>query len=310
MIRRQMLRRTLDTALAVWRRRGLAWPFKVSAGAFQNRLRGLPRGLMVEPTEACTGRCAGCPQPLHPACLTPERLAEWLDCRGAHPVTVHFSGKHSDPVASVQLPSLARVARSRSCMVSVSTIGLGLQEETYGIPFDRWIVSIPGATAKSWLALRGNHRFHELKTTLKRLSAARRSMVELVLTVWKPSAGDTDHLGKLAEETGIRHIKTVFGRYDPSGHHLGSVENLPLDEESCPYILTAMGQVELKRPPRGCPLSGTVFLDASGVLHPCPFCSEEEPAVSVPSREAWRMASSWEKDKGKRPYLPCRWCPS
>ena len=257
----------------------------------------MPRGLIVEPSQGCTGRCTGCPVQHNPAEMSPSAFEQILKGRPARPVTIHFAGKHSDPLASPFLPELVSVARQHSPMVSVSTIGLGLKEGWENLPVDRWILSIPGATPESWYALRGNRRFGEFRDNLGRILKADRSMVELVLTVWKASENDVEPFLRLASEEGVHRVKIVFGRYDPEEHHMGRAANLALNSPGCPYTVKD-NRLMLKKTPPGCPLAGTLFLDASGILHPCPFT------------EALRgKISSVEKRKAGRGYSACMYCP-
>ncbi len=274
-----------------------------------NMVRGLPRGLIVEPSTGCTGSCRGCPQPESPVSLEPNSFMEWLHARPADHTTIHFAGKHSDPLAATALPELVSIARKRSSMVSISTIGLGFTDATAGLPVDRWILSIPAATGESWLALRGNSRLQEFRNNLRRISLEGCGMVELVLTVWKPSLGDTEAFLELAAEAGVKNLKRVFGRFDPGGNHLGRVENLAIDSPDSPYLLDEAGVPKLKGTPAGCPLADTLFLDARGTLHPCPFCSDNEALEKNPSREAWQTSMKWKVLKDRREFTPCRWCP-
>ncbi len=290
------MKRTLSTAVNVWKRRGIFWPLSLAGTMTANRMHGTPRGLIVEPSGACTGSCRGCRTAENPGELTPELLKSFLMERRVRPVTIHFAGKHSDPLASTFLPELTGVAAKHSSMVSVSTIGLGLERGWEHLPVDRWIVSMPAATDDTWFTLRGNRRLGELKENLQRLISADKSMVELVLTVWKASANDTEAFHELAEDLGIRDVKVVFGRYDPEGYHMGRVENLALNSPDCPYVLD--GELRLRNEPVGCPLSGTVFLDSSGLVHPCPFTE----GCDLPPAEM-------EKQKRTRNYPACRYCP-
>ncbi len=252
---------------------------------------------MAEPSRGCTGHCSGCPVPEDPLRLTPQRFEAFLMSRGARPVTIHFAGKHSDPLDSPFLPELAAMASRYSAMVSVSTIGLGLRPGWEHLPVDRWIVSIPAAGEDSWKALRGTCRLDELKENLRRLTGTGKVMVELVLTLWKPSAGDGEAFRHLAWECGVKSIRTVFGRYDPEGYHLGRVENLALDHPDSPYVLEN-GHVRLKEAPGRCPVAGTVFLDASGQLSPCPFTGD----TGASEKEV-------ERKKALRSYESCAYCP-
>ena len=291
------MRRTITTALGIWRRKGPLWPLKAAGSAAGSMIRGTARGLMVEPSRGCTGFCSGCPVPDDPLRMTPESFEECLSARGARPVTIHFAGKHSDPLDSPFLPELASIASRRSAMVSVSTIGLGLRPGWESLPVNRWIISIPAAREGSWTALRGTCRLDELKDNLRRLTGTGKVMVELVLTLWKPSVGDDAELRHLADECGVKSIRTVFGRYDPEGYHLGRIENLALDHPLCPYLLEN-GEVRLRDRPGGCPVAGAVFMDASGAISPCPFTGD-------PGASEMEM----ERRKAHRSYEACAYCP-
>ncbi|MBN2860403.1 MAG: hypothetical protein JXK93_09095 [Sphaerochaetaceae bacterium] len=292
----EAMRRTIDTAFDIWKRKNFLWPLSIALSYAGCRIFNAPRGLIVEASTGCTGYCRGCPEPDKTVDLSVDIFEKVLAGRRFRPVTVHFSGKHSDPLASSVFPELVRAAASRSSMVSVSTIGLGLGESWEYLPVDRWILSIPAATLETWHALRGNSRLDEFRDNLRRLLHADRGMVELVLTLWKPSAGDTEAFHRLADEEGIGRRRVVFGRFDPDGHHLGRIENLALEAPGCPYIIEE--GVRLIEEPPGCPLSGTVFLDAEGYLHPCPFTERTQNDYRVVSRE-----------KTGRLYEACRYCP-
>jgi len=302
------MNRTLEAEFSIWKRRGFLWPFTLFARAAACRLHRIPRGLIAEPAEACTGKCSGCPPVQSPAMLQPELMFRWLDASPAKPVTIHFSGKHSDPLASSLLGELAVTARSLCSMLSVSTIGLGLVPGQETLPFDRWIFSLPAATGQSWNALRGNSRFPEALNSIKTVMTAQNAMVEVVLTLWKHSSGDKEAFRKLAMERGWKHTQTVFGRFDPAGHHLGRVENLALDAPGFPYRLNSGGIPELKEKPCGCPLSDYLFLSAQGTLRPCPFTGDESPHLTEPSAESWNIAADWAERKRRRCFAECEWC--
>ncbi len=301
------MKRTLITALEIWMAKGVLWPVQLAAGLIGNRLNKLPRGLVVEPSQRCTGFCTGCPEPESPAELQPEVLKKWLLSRPVKPVNIHFAGKHSDPLASSRLHEIADIALRHAAMVSLSTIGLGMTEELEKLPVDRWIFSIPAASEESWYALRGTRRLGEFKEILKRMAEADSGMVELVLTVWKQSAGDLPAFRALAEEASVENLNMVFGRYDPDGNLLGRVENLALEEENCPYRLDENGVITLKWS-TPCPFLSTLFLDAEGVLHPCPFAGTADPALSVPCEASWKMAAGWRNFKVLRSFSSCRYC--
>ena len=285
------------------------WPARLFARYFNCILHGVPRGLIIEPTGACTGSCPGCERPREPAVLGPELLKEWLLSSPAPPVTLHFSGKHSDPLASPLLEELAELSAGICSMLSVSTIGLGASPKTPVLPVDRWLVSLPAATQESWRAVRGEEGFGEVIHTITSLIKRSTAMVEVVLTVWRDSAGDEESFRKIASTMGWEHTQRVFGRYDPSGHHLGRVENLALDHPECPYRLGPDGIPLLKEEPPGCPLEDCLFLDAVGRMHPCPFTGAEDPVEDEASREGWKRATAWKPLKITRAFQACRNCP-
>ena len=302
------MKRTIGTGLRIWSRKGAAWPVQLLIRAGMNVVFGLPRGLMVEPSQGCTGGCRGCKPALNPGALTPELLTEWLDCRPAKPVTIHFSGKHSDPLASPFLKDLALISRNCASMISLSTIGLGFRPTHETLPFDRWLFSLPAASRDSWMALRGHDRLDEVLDAVRRVHRRGSSMVELVLTIWKQSEGDLEAFNTLAAREGIRCTKTVFGRYDPDGYHIGRVENLALTAPGSPYELNGDGCLVLRRTPFGCPLAGSLFLSAEGVLRPCPFTGNEAPYEPNPTRDGWDTAKSWTVLKRQRRFQACRFC--
>ena len=303
------MNRALKAAYNTWRRRGWTWPASLFAGYLKCILHGVPRGLIIEPTGACTGSCPECERPLDPADLSPDRLKEWLLSSPAPPVTLHFSGKHSDPLASPLLAELAEVALEYCSMLSVSTIGLGASPKTPELPVDRWLVSLPAATQESWRAVRGEEGFGEAMHAITSLMKRSPAMVEVVLTVWRDSAGDEESFRKIAGTMGWKHTQRVFGRYDPSGHHVGRAENLALEHPDSPYREGPDGIPVLREEPPGCPLKDCLFLDAEGRMHPCPFTGAEDPVEDEASREGWRRAASWKPLKTARAFQACRYCP-
>lgn len=302
------MKRTLITGLDIWKRRGLFWPLKLIARASLNTAHALPRGLMVEATQACTGNCRGCKPTTNPVDLKPELLGAWIECRPCKPVTLHFSGKHSDALAAPLLSELVTIAGRHSSMVSVSTIGLGFQPGHEKLRVDRWIFSLPAATGPSWEAIRGQDRMAEALHAVRMVKDGGKSMVELVLTVWKQSACDLDAFRALAEELGADSAKAVFGRFDPEGFHVGRTENLALDSPECPYMPDENGVPILKHLTAGCLLAGCLFLDAKGVLRPCPFTGDDAPFERTPSADAWKNTREWKALKNGRSFSACRYC--
>jgi len=303
------MKRTLITAQNIWRHRGFSWQFFLLRSSVRCWNTKTPRGLVVEPSQSCTGTCAGCSPPADPAVLEPEQLDRWLTTSPAKPVTIHFSGKHSDPLASPLLKDLTEIAIQNSSMFSISTIGLGITPEQAKLPVDRWIFSLPAATDRSWKAIRGDGRFEEALRAIETVQKASRGMIEVVLTLWKPSSEDREAFSRLAEEKGWKYRKTVFGRFDPAGHHVGRLANLALENPDCPYRLDRNGKLYLKNIPRSCPLAGCLFLDAMGTLRPCPFTGNESPHLKKPSQDAWNTAKQWTEQKRNRSYPACEWCP-
>lgn len=293
----------------IWRHRGILWPAVLLARAVLCAIKKIPRGLIVEPSQGCTGNCVGCDIPEKPALLEPKQLEAWLKASPAKPVTIHFSGKHSDPLASPLIKNLADTALKNCSMLSISTIGLGLKPTLEQLPVDRWIFSIPAATCESWEALRGSNRLDEVLNAISTVQKKGRAMVEVVLTIWKSSTNDIEPFNQLAQKENWQHTKVVSGRFDPTGHHVGIIENLALDNPECPYTLSKNNSLTLKRSPQGCPLAGYLFLDATGTLRPCPFTSNEAPHLVNPDLEAWLTAKEWAEQKQSRSYSACRWCP-
>lgn len=292
----------------IWHHRGILWPAVLLARAVLCATKKIPRGLIVEPSQGCTGGCVGCDIPEKPALLEPEQLEAWLKASPAKPVTIHFSGKHSDPLASTQIQKLTETARENCSMLSISTIGLGLKSDMELLPVDRWIFSIPAATEKSWETLRGNNRLYEALNTIRTVHRKSRAMVEVVLTIWKASANDIEPFNQLSLKENWQHTKVVFGRFDPEGNHFGKLENIALNHRDCPYTVRN-DNLTLKRAPKGCPLAGYLFLDATGTLRPCPFTGDESPHLTKPESKSWNTAKEWVKQKQERAYAACEWCP-
>ena len=306
------MRRTIKSALSIWRNKRIIWPLNLLARTVFCVVRKIPRGLIVEPSQRCTGNCSGCITPEQPAVLKREQLEAWLKCSPAEPVTIHFSGKHSDPLASSEIQDLAETAINHCSMLSVSTIGLGMKPEHYSLPVDRWIFSIPAATAKTWEQLRANNQLEEVLENIRMLKGMKsRTMVEVVLTIWKASQNDENAFSQLKLEQNWQHSKTVFGRFDPEGNHFGKLGNIALTHKDCPYKLTdASSRIPvLKEVPKGCPLAGYLFLDAAGTLRPCPFTGDESPHLNKAEPESWETAGRWQEIKKARSFPACKWCP-
>lgn len=212
----------------------------------------------MEPSQDCTGGSAGCCTPDKPAVLRAEQLETWLRTSPAKPVTIHFSGKHSDPLASPDINKLAETAKKNCSMLSVSTIGLGLKQAHEHLPVDRWIFSIPAATEKSWEILRGNKRFNEAIEAIRTVRQNSRAMAEVVRTLWKASVNDIEIFNQLAIKENWQHTKVVFGRFDPEVNHFGRLENIALDHEASPYILRS-DSLTLKKALKAAPLQVISF---------------------------------------------------
>jgi len=303
------MKRTLTTGITIWRSRGLLWPVALLLRATACSVKKTARGLIVEPSQGCTGGCIGCSLPKKPSVLEPETLEAWLGVFPAKPVTIHFSGKHSDPLASPDIESLAVAARRHCSMLSISTIGLGMKPGLEQLAVDRWIFSIPAATEKSWIQLRGNNRLQEAIETINTVRENSTAMVEVVLTIWKASADDIKPFNALKNTHSWKHTKVVFGRFDPDGYHFGRLENIAVNSRECPYSVDENNTLSLKSTPQGCPLSGYLFLDAQGTLRPCPFTGDESPHLTEPEQNSWKQAGEWVKNKNRREYPACRWCP-
>lgn len=302
------MKRSLVTFAMLLKRKGVLWPARLAAGMAGSAASGVPRSLAIEPTEACTGGCRGCAQPASPAFLEAGAMVAWLDSRPSRPVTVHFAGRHSDPLASQALGELASLASAGARMVSVSTIGLGMPVSGAPAAVDRWIFSLPAASPASWRAIRGEDRLEEALSAI-RLASSGGALVEVVLTLWKPSAADGPAFEDLARREGWGMTGTVFGLYDPSGHHVGRREMLPLDDPACPWGIGPDGSVVLRREPGRCPFADCLFLDARAVLRPCPFAGPDAPLMTSPSGASWMAAKGWRRFKLARAFDSCRYCP-
>ena len=266
----------------------------------------MPRGLLVEPTTRCSGGCPGCVPPA-PRDLTAEVLERWLSCAPVPPATFAFAGKHSDPLCAPDLPALAEAASRMSMLVSVSTIGLGLNARHLRMPVDRWIVSMPGATGRSYSAVRGGDSLPEVLDAVRRLAASRSFQVEVVLTLWRPSEGDVEAFRDMARAEGWRQAGAVQGLYDPSGFDVGRPGMLATGIPGALYRVER-GTVSRRAPAGPCPASGYLFLDAGGALRPCLF-GDSGPCWRDASRQSWLEAASFERTKAGRPLPECEWCP-
>ncbi len=292
---------TLLSFFETWRRKSLFWPLKLASAIIANRMQQLPGELIVEPSAKLTGDGSSCDsdkdQNLHP-----DTLIAWLDSRPVPPVNIHFAGSKSDPLASPHIHFLAFLAFTKSSMVSVSTIGLGMNDDHMCIPVDRWVVTTPAATEKSWKKLRKTDRFSEFKTTVEKLVRKRNSTVELVLTIWKESAEDIEPFRKLAMELNVHLATAVFGRYQP-----GEKRQPETEMKESPYMLDEKGSIKLKKQEL-CPMQNTLFLDSSGALHPCVFTADTGPGLTAPCEASWRMAASWTRFKQERKFPMCSHC--
>lgn len=304
------MRRAAGAFLATVRRRGPAWPLGLGLKLLSCRLAGLPRGLVIEPSESCTGGCTGCVLPANPAELSTHVLERWLETRPVPHATIHFAGRHSDPLASVSLAELVHLARRHSSMVSISTVALGMTPRLAALPVDRWLFSLPAATSGSWIAVKGVDRLGEAVDAIRMVSrGGSGAMFEVIFTRWGGSAGDGAAFAELARLEGWKNTRTVHALHDPSGSGYRSTAALALDDPDCPYRLGAGGSIELKRTGAPCPQAGYLCLDARGGLRPCPFAGSDAPSLMVPSREAWETAAGWKACKRLRPYDNCRICP-
>lgn len=304
------MNRTVGAFLSAVRGRGPAWPLGLGFRVLGCRLSGLPRGLVVEPSEGCTGGCAGCDLPGEPSHLDPALFERWLDARPVQHATIHLAGRHSDPLSSPYLASLVGTARTRTSMVSVSTLGLGMTPSIASLPVDRWLISLPAATVESWMAVKGVDRLCEAASAVRMLrSAGTGAMIEVILTKWAGSAGDAPAFARLARTEGWDNTRIVHAFYDPLGGEYGRPGSLALDEPDCPYRLAADGGVELRLRGAPCPHLDYLCLDARGGLRPCPFAGPDTPVLYEPSRDSWSEAAAWKSRKTRRSFRNCTICP-
>jgi hypothetical protein len=194
-----------------------------------------------------------------------------------------------------------------SLLSSISTIGLGFRAEHLAIPVDRWIVSLPGATGSSYAAVRGVDSLAEVLDCTRSLMACRSSQLEVALTIWKPSAGDSELFLDMARAEGWADIQMVQGIYDPTGHDVGRPGMLATGFPDSLYRVDGE-RVERIRPKGSCPCAGYLFLDAGGALRPCLF-ADSGPCWTEPSRDSWLAAAAFERTKTSRPFPECEWCP-
>ena len=314
------MKRTIKTALRIWRQQctkqgkfnlysSLVWPAVLILRVITCTIRRVPRGLIVEPSQNCTGACSGCALPEKPSQLEPSLFREWLRSSPSKPVTIHFSGKHSDPLASSELKALAKTAQKNCSVFSISTIGLAWKPVYTKLPVDRWIFSIPAATEESWSKLRGSNRFAEVLEAIRAVKENSEALVEVVLTLWKASANDVDAFFSLAEKESWQFTQVVFGRFDPEGNHFGRLDNIETANKNSPYTRGEGFKLKLKNTPLGCPLLDYLFLDAEGALRPCPFTGDEAPILTDPCLKSWKKALKWREMKRKRSFPACSWCP-
>lgn len=298
--------RTARTFLHILGRKGPGWLPRILFRAAGLRLSHFPRGLLLEPTTVCDGGCPCC-VPSPPAHLPRGVLEAWLGCLPSRPATIAFVGRHSDPLCSPHLPALVEAAKPVALLISVSTIGIGLRPDHLAMPVDRWIVAIPGATGRSYAAVRGRDSLAEVLSNIRKLRASGTSQVEVVLTLWKPSSADAGAFREMARTEGWKDIQIAQGIYDPTGFDVGRPEMLATGFPEALYSVTD-GIVERRRAAGPCPASGYLFIDATGILRPCLFAASG-PCWKEPSRESWLDAASFERDKASRPFPECRWCP-
>jgi hypothetical protein len=225
------------------------------------------------------------------------------------PATIGLAGRHSDPLASGLLASVVDVSRRYAFSVTISTSGAGLTQSHAGLPVDRWVFGLPGATRASYEAVRGVDGFDGVMAAIRTIRSSSPAMTEVALTVWKPSSADRAPFADLARREGWRDVQVVPGIFDPTGHDVGRAEMLAAGSPDCPYTLDGNGGVSLSRTPGRCPATGYVLIDAWSVLRPCPFAGEDDPSETKPSPEAWARASRWESLKRRRKLGFCRYCP-
>ncbi len=301
------MKRTIFAVLNIWKTKSILWPISLLCKMAKCVITGYPRGLIVEPSQKCTGGCAQCSPALNPVNLSPELLKSWLASAPASPVTIHFSGKHSDPLASPNLKLLTQIATKFSSMVSISTIGLGMKPGDELLPVDRWIFSIPAATEKSWQELRGSNELSQVIENIRTVQQKSKAMTEVVFTIWKQSAQDLKTFEQLKQKENWHHTQIVFGRFDSEGNHFGRKENIALNHKDSPYSLKGNSLIR-NYTPKNCPLVDYLFLDAAGTLWPCPFANEKSLGLVKPTRDSWKITKQWKKQKQQRVYPECKWC--
>lgn len=194
-------------ALTRWLRRPIQW--------------GLPVTISIEPTTACNLRCPECPSGLRAFTratgnLRADFFRRTVDDlhRDLMVMIFYFQG---EPFIHPQFLDLVRYARSRGLYTITSTNGHFFDDETarqtVESGLDRLIISIDGATQRTYEQYRIGGRLEEVLAGARRLVAWKKRLgkhhprLVFQMLVVRPNEHEIDDFRRLAREIGVDEVR-------------------------------------------------------------------------------------------------------
>jgi MoaA/NifB/PqqE/SkfB family radical SAM enzyme len=185
---------------------------------------GTPRWqyLQVEVTTRCNlPGCLMCPRSAWPGRWQNQDL-DWASFEALIPdlkrvTQVHLSG-WGEPLLHPQLWDMAKMARSQRCAVSLTTNGLGLNEEVQLKVLDHLdmiAISLDGARAATYERLRPGADFARVTRQIAELCARKRSMgrrlpeVALLFMKMRPNLAELPEFLGLAADLGVDRVNAT-----------------------------------------------------------------------------------------------------
>jgi MoaA/NifB/PqqE/SkfB family radical SAM enzyme len=175
--------------------------------------------LQVEVTTRCNlPGCIMCPRTAWPESWQPRDLA-WETFAALIPSLKFFSHVHlsgwGEPLLHPRLWEMARALRAQGLKVSLTTNGLGLNEEVQRLVLehlDMVAISLDGARAETYERVRPGADFHRLVQQVAALCSRKRSLgltrpeVVLLFLKMRPNLGELPELLRLAASLGVDRV--------------------------------------------------------------------------------------------------------
>jgi Fe-coproporphyrin III synthase len=199
-------------------------------------------------TERCNSRCTSCDYWRHGRrdidLATVQRLLPGLAELGTE--TVLVSG--GEPLLHPRWADIAALLRAQGLKLWLLTAGLALakQADEVACHFERITVSLDGATAASYAAIRGLDAFEAVCAGIR--AAARAGLpVGLRVTVQRGNAGELPALVALARRlgaSGISFLAADVSHAEAFGRHGEPAEGIALRAEDLPLLARSLAALD------------------------------------------------------------------